>query len=84
MKAWHAMDTAIDGEAHLLVFAPTRNRARQLAFQNGTWEFEAYVYVRAIRAPQWDDIVSDERVINANDELPKGAEPFYTDEEYAI
>jgi hypothetical protein len=84
MKAWHAMDTAIDGEAHLLVFAPTRNRARQLAFENGTWEFEEYIYVRAVRAPMWDNLLDVERVINTNEELPKGAEPFYTDEEFVI
>lgn len=84
MKAWHCCDTAIDGEAHLLVFAETANRARVLAFQNGTWDFEAYIYVRALRAPRWDGCFDHEQVVDTNDELPEGAPPFYTEEEYEL
>jgi hypothetical protein len=81
MKAWHVMDTAIDGEAHLLVFAETRNRARQMGFEHGTWDFEEYIHTRAKRAPAWDGLLEQERVIDTNEDLPPGAPPFYSEGE---
>lgn len=80
MKAWHVMDTAIDGEAHLLIFAKTANRARKMALDAGLWEFDSYIHTRALRAPQWDGLFDVEKVIEQNSDLPAGAEPFYNED----
>ena len=80
MKAWHVHDGE-PSECSLLVFAETRNGARFLGFRNGTWDFESYVGMRAIRAPKWDAYATAVRVIDENDDLPVGAPPFYSDRE---
>lgn len=80
MKAWHVLDTAIDGEANLLVFAETANRARKMAMDHGTWEFDSYIHTRALRRPKYDDLFDVEKVIDSNEDLPAGAEPFYHDD----
>jgi hypothetical protein len=80
MKAWHVHDG--EREANLLIFAPTRNRARYMAWTNGTWEFDSYIAITAVRAPKWDGVCVAERVIDQNADLPEGAEPFYNEEEW--
>lgn len=80
MKAWHVRDSAIDGEANLLIFAETANRARYMAWTNGTWEFDSYIHILARRAPKWDGLFDVEKVIDTNEDLPAGAEPFYNDD----
>ena len=82
MKAWHVHDP--DWEANLLIFADDRNRARYIAWTHGTWEFDSYIDIQAKRAPRWDNLFDNEKVIDENADLPAGAEPFYTDPEYAI
>lgn len=79
MKAWHIHEG--DYEANLLIFAPTLNRARYMAWQNGTWEFDSYVHIKGRRAPKWDGVFDHEKVIDQNSDLPAGTEPFYNEEE---
>ena len=64
-------------DGSLLVFAPTANRARTLGMRKGPWEWDSYIDTRAQRAPTWDGLFSEEKVIETNDELPEGAAPFY-------
>ncbi len=81
MKAWHCFDPE-PGEADLLVFADTRNRARLLAYENGTWDYDEFINVHAKRAPEWDGLFDCEKVIDTNEDLPAGSKPFYNDEGY--
>jgi hypothetical protein len=82
MKAWHVDEGG--GECNLLIFAADRHRARYIAWTHGTWEFDSYQHIRARRAPKWDGLFDAEKVIDVNEDLPPGAEPFYSDEEYVI
>ena len=82
MKAWHCFDPCI-GEADLLVFAETRGRARILAVENATWEYGDFINVGCVRAKKYDKFCeNDERIFDTNEDLPEGAPPFYSDEEY--
>jgi hypothetical protein len=78
MKAWHVHEG--DYESNLLIFAEDRNRARYIAWTHGTWEFDSYVAIMAKRAPRWDNLFDTEKVIDSNEDLPAGAEPFYRDD----
>jgi len=78
MKAWHVDDG--DCEANLLIFAASRNRARYIALTHGLWEFDSYHLIRARRAKKWDGLFEAEKVIDTNEDLPAGAEPFYADD----
>lgn len=78
MKAWHVHD-GDPLEASTLVFAATRNRARVLAYRSAAWDYDEYVRLQASRAPKWDGLFAEERVVDCNDELPAGAPPFYRD-----
>ena len=78
MIAWHVFDGE-PCEASMLIFAPTSTRARSIAYQHGTWDFEEYIHIRARRAKQWDHLFDCEKVIDTNEELPAGAPPFYGD-----
>jgi len=80
MKAWHICD---GGDAHLLVLAATRNRARYIAFMHGTWEWDSYIEIEARRAPKWDGAFPTEATFDTNEEIPSGFPPFYNDEEFA-
>lgn len=84
MKAWRVNEGGNCPEANLLIFASTRERARFIAFTHGTWEYDTYVDTHAVRAPKWDDLFDCEKVIDANEDLPIGAEPFYSDEEHVL
>ena len=68
-------------EESLLVFAETRDKARAKVARDGPydWAFE-YLDVRARREKEWDEYAREEKIIEANDELPAGAPPFYDDE----
>lgn len=84
MKAWCVHDGWPE-EGCLLVFAPTRNRARQLFISDhpliGDFQYRDTV---ATRASKWDDLFDDERVVCDNSELPKGTpDLFWCDEEEA-
>ena len=79
MKAWHIFE-GDPCESSLLVFAENRNRAKQMAHQNGTWKYEEYIHIRANRAPEFDGIFNAERVVDTNDDLPVSAPRFYDDE----
>jgi hypothetical protein len=76
VRAWHVHDGE-PGEASVLVFAETRNRARVLGTQSD-WDFE-YINTEAKLAPQWHTYASTEKIINDNSELPEGAPKFYAD-----
>ncbi len=81
MKAWKVY--ASDGypsEGATLVWAATRNQARHIG-RDSAWEWE-YRYCTAVRAPAWDGIRSEPGYIDDNDELPEGAESFYSEECY--
>ena len=78
LKAWHCSSDDFYVEDSCLVFAETRNRARQLAF-SASWDCAEYIDMRAKRAPEWDAYADRERAIEDNDELPDGAPAFYSD-----
>jgi hypothetical protein len=67
-------------DGSLLVFAPTASKARMLGMKKGPWEWDFYTDTRARRARAWDGIFNEEKVIETNDELPKGTKPFYDDD----
>ncbi|MCB1718980.1 MAG: hypothetical protein KDK05_27915 [Candidatus Competibacteraceae bacterium] len=79
LKAWHCSADDFCGEASLLVFAETRNRARLLAFSTH-WDCADYIYMQARRAAEWDAWADQERVVEDNSELPEGAPAFYWDD----
>jgi hypothetical protein len=76
VRAWHVHD-GDPGEASVLIFATTRNRARQLATQSA-WDFE-YINTEAKLAPLWNQYATEEKIIEDNSELPEGAPRFYAD-----
>ena len=73
-------------EGCVLVYAPCRHDARMLTFRYGPWMDYGYIEFRAIRKPEYDKFYKPGKtgrngcpVIETNDELPKGAPPFFTD-----
>lgn len=78
MKAWH-VHGGWPSDASLLVFAESKNRARMIGFQHGTWDFDEYIYTHAWRAPAFDTFADRERVIDTNEDLPAGAPAFYSE-----
>lgn len=76
IRAWHVHDGE-PGEASVLVFAETRNRARVLGTQSD-WDFE-YINTEAKLAPQWHAYALVEKIIEDNSELPADAPKFYAD-----
>lgn len=81
MKAWHVHD-GDPQEYSLLVFAPTRSRAKLVGFRQGPGDTYNYLDMQATRAPRWDGIRDTEGIIETNDDLPEEAEPFYREEEF--
>lgn len=78
----YAIIPADSGEGALLVFARGRNRARYMALTHGTWEYgDGYAFIAARRAPEYDDLFCEEKVIDTNDDLPDGYPAFYTDDD---
>lgn len=80
MKAWHVF-SGDPQDGSLLVIAPTRNRARKLGLKAGLWDFGEWIDTRANRAKAYDGLFDRETVVEDNDGLPEGAEPFYSDYE---
>jgi len=81
MKAWCVHDGWPE-EGCLLVYAETRNRARHLFVVHHPLigDFE-YRHTVATRAPKWDGLFKDERVLCDNSELPEGTPAvFWCDE----
>ena len=81
IKAWQCSGIDAD-DGSFLVFAETRNRARTAAFSVALWGHKSYAGITATRAREWDKYADSECVINSNDELPEGAEPFYDENGY--
>ena len=82
LRAW----SVFCGEQYdgcLLVFAASRNEAKNIGYKKGPYGWDEYIYLRAIRAPKHDIYAngSNPYIVVTNDELPDGAEPFYSDEE---
>lgn len=80
MKAWRAWP---DGEEwSVLIYAPTRGRARYLLIHKGAlskWDID-WNDARATREPKWDGLMKTECVIDSADDLPPGApDGFWTD-----
>ena len=80
MKAWHVHTPALYEPDSLLIFAATANRAKYMALHAGLWDYN-YCEIRANRAKKYDNLFDCEQVIETNDDLPEGAEPFYEEEE---
>lgn len=80
MKAWVIFERHLCDGA-LLVFADTANKARTIAVNNGTWEWE-YMDTRAHREKEYDQYYQGRSVIESNDELPQEAPDFYNEECY--
>ena len=76
IRAWHVHD-GDPGEASILVFAETRNRARILGTKSD-WDFE-YVNTEAKLAPAWHQYADAERIVEDNSQLPPDAPRFYAD-----
>lgn len=66
----------------LLVYAATRNQARLVGLRRGPREWDHYTNISARRMPCYDSYAVGyiPYVLETNDNLPEGAEPFYTDE----
>lgn len=67
----------------LLVFAESRNQARQIASgRHSPWDWE-YIDVKAIRVPNYDhcEHCSKNGIVDFNEQLPAGVVPFYSEEE---
>jgi hypothetical protein len=84
LRAW----IVFSGEPYdgcLLVYARNRNEARSTGFRKGPWEWSDYIDVDAHRRPRYDAYATGNQpyIIETNDELPDGAEPFYDDNLYA-
>lgn len=75
MKAWKITD--IHRESWLLIFAHSRNRAKYIALHAGLWEYWEYMYIRATRAPEFDNIFDTEKIVECNSDLPEGSPKFY-------
>lgn len=69
-------------EGCLLVFAKTNGQARAFTSRYGFWEYE-FIEYHAHRAPDWDYLTKGDQpfAYETNQDLPKGARPFYSDEE---
>lgn len=69
-------------EGCLLVFAPTRGKAKNFAWGYGFWDSD-YVDYNAWRRQSWDKwAVKDEmHCMETNEDLPDGAPKFYDDED---
>ena len=80
MKAWMV---GSDPSWSALVFAETRNKARQLFISQypGSYEPE-YIEVEATRVPEMDPFApADAMVALENDDLPPGAPDYWTETE---
>lgn len=54
MKAWHCYSEGIDGEAHIIVWAPTRGKARQIAQLDERFDYADFIDISVTREP-WAD-----------------------------
>lgn len=81
IRAWGICSDRTAADGALLVFAPTRNRARYLASQNGTWGYDDWRAINARRAPDYDGAFDIETVCDTNDDIPANYSPFYCDDE---
>lgn len=62
----------------ILVFAESHNKAKSMCINNlFCWE---YIEMNCKRVPNYDGCFNEPIVIEDNDALPKGVEPFYTHE----
>lgn len=59
-------------EGCVLVYANTRNKARQLGFKKGPWNGYDYIDFNALRVKPFDNVFNKEIVIESNKELPEG------------
>ena len=83
LKAYmvHPGESPIDAGC-VLVFAESRNRARQHATEHGPW-FAEYIHMRAVRRPRFDEWAEENTprpyIIETNDDLPAAAPAFFDD-----
>lgn len=54
MKAWHCYSEGVDDDTHIIVWAPTRGKARQLAKLDERFDFAAFIDISVTRE-QWAD-----------------------------
>ena len=79
MKAWK-VDDGPDSDWCLLVYAPTRARAKMFYLVcHPSIDGIAFIAIRALRAPLFDDLSNEETAIGSNAGLPAGMR-FYTEE----
>lgn len=75
LKAWR-----IDCDDYdMLVFAPTRNRARRIAVESGPCDHQ-YIHVRAYRHSSLDRFAAKENLMCCNRELPAGCPAFWSEQ----
>jgi len=66
-----------------LAFTETRNKARYVVFKNGPWDQDDYCVFNAFRVARLDSIAegrTEPFMIETNEELPEGYEPFFDDD----
>ena len=81
MKAY-SIFSGCPSDGCILVYAETRNQAKSKAVGE-LFEWE-YVDMNSRREPSFDKYASQVSgyIVEDNDELPEGAEPFYSDIEF--
>ena len=80
MKAWH-VHSGDPYECSILVFTTTRGKAKHLGCKAGLYDYGDFIDVKAIRVPEWDNYIIEEKVIHQNEDLPEGAPKFYVDDD---
>jgi hypothetical protein len=75
LKAWRICCEDYD----MLVFAPSRNRARRIVVESGPGKHE-YPHVLAYRHPSLDRFATRENLMCCNHELPAGCPRFWSEQ----
>lgn len=78
MKAFHLCHRRFPTEGALLVLSAKASTAKSLGIRKGPFDWD-FTDISATRAKEWDGLFSAPCVVEDNDELPKGAKPFYSD-----
>ena len=82
MKAWHcATDFDDFYGGHILVWAGSKGAARR-QWQKACWYEAEFTEIKVRRAKEWDGIRIVSSHLEANDHLPEGVKPFYSEVEW--
>jgi hypothetical protein len=80
LKAFNVFPGEIPSDGGcVLVFAPTRNKARSMTARSGPWLDVPYNEFRAWRVPAFDQYAVREKICETQEELPLDAPQFWSD-----